>query len=153
MGFSLVELIVVVAIVGVLASIGLPLAELAQKRNKEEELRYALRQIRDALDAYKAAGDQGHFTRTQGDSGYPPDLSSLVNGIADAQSPKGGKLYFLRNLPSDPFAQGTSSQAEDTWATRSYNSPPDAPEPGKDVYDIHSKSKEVGLNGVPYNRW
>lgn len=152
-GFSLVELLVVVAILSVLASIGLPLAEMAQKRSKEEALRGALRDIRTALDAYKKSVELGHITRRTGDSGYPPSLDVLVNGVVDAQSPRGEKLYFMRSLPRDPFALPAMEKAADTWALRSYASPPDNPQPGADVYDVHSKSTDKGMNGVPYKTW
>jgi general secretion pathway protein G len=153
LGFSLVELLVVVAIVSVLASIGLPLAELAQKRSKEEDLRRSLRDIRSALDDYKKAVDTGHIVRVTGASGYPPTLDILVTGVVDAQSPRGSKLYFLRNLPRDPFASDDIANDADTWALRSYDSPADAPKPGNDVYDVHSRSTEVGMNNVPYQKW
>lgn len=152
-GFSLVELLVVVAIVAVLASIGLPLADLAQQRTKEEELRLALRDIRSALDAYKKAYDHGHMFKQEGASGYPPDLNALTAGVPDLQSPKGDKIYFMRKLPRDPFAQTDITRAEDTWAPRSYSSSGDDPKPGADVFDVHSKSSKIGMNGIPYNKW
>jgi general secretion pathway protein G len=151
-GYSLIELLVVVAIVSVLASIGMPLAELSHKRAQEEELRLALRQIRDAIDQYKKLSDLGRIARSADDSGYPPNLNVLVNGVPDAQSPRGDKIYILRSLPRDPFSnQDTDASA--TWALRSYASPPDKPAPGKDVFDVHSMSDGVGLNGIPYKRW
>jgi general secretion pathway protein G len=152
-GFSLIELLVVVAIVSVLASIGLPLAELAQQRTQETELRQALREIRGALDAYKRASDEGHITKRTGDSGFPPNLSALVEGVPDAMSPKGERIFFLRRLPRDPFAHEDITSAADTWALRSYQSTDDDPRPGSDVYDIHSTSTARGMNGVPYNKW
>jgi general secretion pathway protein G len=151
-GFTLMEMLVVVAIISVLATIGLPLAELAQKRNQEEALRHALRQIRTALDEHKRMMDVGRITKSVGDTGYPPDLESLVRGVPDAQSPRGEKIYFLRSLPRDPFAPPQINAAE-TWALRSYASPPEAPRPGRDVFDVHSKSEELGLNGVAYSQW
>lgn len=152
-GFTLVELLVVVAIVSVLATIGLPLAELAQRRTQEEELRQSLRVIRKALDDYKDAVAEGRILRNVGDSGYPPNLNILVDGVPDAKSPRGEKLYFLRRLPRDPFAPADIAQATETWGLRSYVSPADAPQPGKDVYDVYSSSKEKGLNGEPYRNW
>lgn len=152
-GFSLVELLVVIAIVSVLSAIGLPLAELSHKRAQEEELRGALRQIRSALDEYKMAVNDGHVIKREGDSGYPPDLATLVRGVPDAKSPQGRKLYFLRRIPRDPFASERVLLAEETWALRSYASPADSPAPGQDVYDVHSKSTLTGLNGVRYSEW
>lgn len=152
-GFSLIELLVVVAIVSVLASIGLPLAELAHKRAQEEELRQSLRQIRSALDAYKKATDLGHIVRQVDSSGYPSSLDILVTGVVDAQSPKANKLFFLRRLPRDPFAPDEISNAAETWGFRSYESTAEDPKPGKDVYDVYSKSRGVGMNGAPYRTW
>lgn len=151
-GFSLVELVVVLAIVSVLASIGLPLAELAQRRNSEEDLRRSLRDIRSALDAYKRLVDQGSIQKAADASGYPPNLDALVSGVPDARSPRGNKIYLLRRLPRDPFApEGLS--AADSWGLRSYASPPDDPKPGSDVFDVYSKAGGSGLNGVPYREW
>lgn len=151
-GFTLIEMLVVVAIVSILATIGLPLTEIAQRRNQEESLRLSLREIRSALDAYKKAMDQGRILRSVGETGYPANLEVLVNGVVDAQSPRGERIYFLRTLPRDPFAPPETPAAE-TWALRSYDSPPDDPQPGRDVFDVHSKSTALGLNGVAYRLW
>jgi general secretion pathway protein G len=152
-GFTLIEMLVVVIIVGVLATIGLPLAELAHKRAHEEELRSALREIRTALDAYKKAVDEGHILRKADESGFPVNLDVLVDGVEDLRSPTRDHIYFLRRLPADPFADDPSKAAAATWALRSYESPADRPQPGKDVYDVHSRSEEMGMNGIPYNIW
>lgn len=152
-GFSLVELLVVLAIMALLASIAMPLTELARQRGKEEELRRSLREIRTALDSYKRLVDVGRIERAADSSGYPPSLEVLVDGVKDAQSPSASKLYLLRSLPRDPFAPAESGAAADTWALRSYASPPTDPQPGKDVYDVHSKSTALGLNGLAYKDW
>jgi general secretion pathway protein G len=152
-GFSLIELLVVIAIMSVLASIGMPLAELAQQRTKEEALRRSLREIRDALDAYKRLADEGRIERVAGGSGYPPKLEVLVEGVKDARSPQGTKLYLLRSLPRDPFAAADVQPAAATWALRSYASPPDDAKPGDDVFDVHSTSTAVGFDGFPYKQW
>lgn len=151
-GFSLIELLVVVAIMSVLATIGLPLAELSHQRSKEEDLRRSLREIRSALDEYRRMVDQGRISRAADASGYPPDLKSLTDGVPDATSPQRAKLYLLRKLPRDPF--GTASgPAELSWGLRSYASNSKDPKPGSDVYDVYSMSPRVGLNGIPYREW
>lgn len=152
-GFSLVELLVVVAIMAVLASIGLPLAELSHRRSQEEDLRRSLREIRTAIDNYKRMVDLGRIARPVGGSGYPPSLEVLVEGAPDAQSPRQERLYFLRRLPRDPFAPTSIESASDTWGLRSYNSPPDDPQPGRDVFDVYSKATGKALDGSGYRSW
>lgn len=147
------ELLVVVAIMSVLASIGLPLAELSHRRAREEELRRSLREIRSALDAYKRMVDSGLIARPVGGSGYPPNLQVLVEGEVNAQTPQAAKLYFLRRLPRDPFAPDSVERAADTWGLRSYESPPEDPRPGRDVFDVYSKAPGKGLDGREYRQW
>jgi general secretion pathway protein G len=151
-GFTLIELVITVAIVGILASAALPLTHVAIQRGKEQELRTSLRQIREALDAYKLASSEGRIETKADESGYPPKLEVLVSGVDDIKKPNKPKIYFLRRLPRDPFAPATLA-AQDTWAKRSYDSPPDDPREGKDVFDVYSKSEGAGLNGVPYKEW
>jgi general secretion pathway protein G len=152
-GFTLVELMVTVAIVAVLASIGLPLAELAVKRHREQELRVALREVRAAIDAYKLAADQGRIARSAEQSGYPASLDVLVRGMEDMRSKDRNRIYFLRRLPRDPTFPDSLAPAASTWGKRSYASPPDAPREGDDVYDIYSLAPGAGLNGVDYRYW
>lgn len=152
-GFTLVELVVTVAIVAVLASIGMPLAELAIKRQREQELRSALREVRAAIDAYKLAADQGRIARSAEQSGYPASLDLLVLGMEDMRSKTKERIYFLRRLPRDPTFPDATVPAAKTWGKRSYASPPDAPREGDDVYDIYSLSPGAGLNGVDYRYW
>lgn len=152
-GFTLIEMLVVVLIVGILASAALPLAELTQRRAKEAELCANLRTLRTAIDDYKKAWDDGRIEHQTQDTGYPPDLETLVKGVADAKSAKSGKrIYFLRRVPRDPFADPLLPAAR-TWGLRSYDSPPDAPQRGTDVYDVYSTSPGEGLDGVPYRQW
>jgi general secretion pathway protein G len=152
-GFSLIELLVVVAIMTVLASVGLPLAELSHRRAQEEELRRALREIRTALDAYKRMVDAGLIARPTGGSGYPPNLRVLVDGEINAQTPQASRLYFLRRIPRDPLAPHAIADPVETWGLRSYDSPPNEPQPGRDVFDVFSKAPGTGLDGRAYRLW
>jgi len=150
--FTLVELMVTVAVVGLLASVALPVAQVSMQRAKEHELRMALREIRGALDAYKLAFDEGRIRARPGDSGFPPSLEALVEGVDDERDPQHVKIYFLRRVPRDPFAE-TSLPAASAWGKRSYNSTPEAPREGMDVFDVYSLAPGMGLNGVPYSQW
>lgn len=153
-GFTLIELVMTVAILGLLATMVLPIAQLSAQREKEKDLRSALRDIRGALDAYKTAVDQGKLVSGRPSaSGYPSSLRDLVDGVDDLSTAETRKRYFLRRIPRDPFAQDTSIPAEESWGLRSYSSPPDNPRAGDDVYDVYSLSTGVGLNGIPYREW
>ena len=152
-GFTLIELMVTVAIVALLAGIGLPLAELAVRRQTEQSLHSALREIRSAIDAYKLAADQGRIRKAADQSGYPESLDALVAGVEDARSAKKERIYFLRRLPRDPLFPDAQVRAADTWGKRSYASPPDAPREGADVFDVYSLAPGAGLNGVAYKDW
>jgi general secretion pathway protein G len=151
-GFSMIELVAVLAILSVLALMVLPVAELVVQRQKESELRTALREIRMSLDAHKRAVDTGRVMVPPGASGYPARLTDLVEGVEDARDPYRRPIHFLRRLPRDPFAPADLS-AEATWATRAYASPWNDPRPGEDVFDVFSRSERTGLNGIPYREW
>jgi general secretion pathway protein G len=152
-GFSLIELTIVVAIMAVLASSAVPLYELTAKREKEQELRIALRQIREALDAYKRAVNEGRVAREAEKSDYPRKLEDLVNGVQDIKDPEKRKIYFLRRLPRDPMSDDLTLSAAETWGKRAYESPPDSPQEGEDVFDVYSRSQQIGLNGIAYDKW
>ena len=152
-GFTLIELVITVAIVGVLAGIAVPTMELTVKRNREQELRLVLREIRTAIDAYKQAYDAGRMIRIVGGSGYPPTLRMLVEGVPDALDPNERKIYFLRRIPRDPMSLDPNLAPEQTWGLRSYESEPDDPRAGADVFDVYSLDHGTGINGVPYREW
>lgn len=153
-GYTLVELVISVAIIALLATVALPMAEVAVQRNKEQELRLALREIRTGLDAYKQAVEEGRVAHALIKSGYPASLRVLVDGEPDASSPDGkGRIYFLRRIPRDPMSRDPDKPDEETWGKRSYASAADAPEEGEDVFDVYSLSFGIGLNGEPYRNW
>jgi general secretion pathway protein G len=151
-GFTLVEMVVVVAIVGILAAAAQPVFELSLRRARELELRQSLRKLREAIDAYKLASDEKRIAVPADASGYPPSLETLVAGVADQRAPNDKRIYFLRRLPRDPFADPELPAAR-TWGLRSYASPADAPAPGQDVFDVHSLSERVGLDGSRLSDW
>ena len=152
-GFTLIELVITVAIVAILASVALPLNELVVQRAKEQDLRRSLRDIRTALDAYKQATDEGRIVKRTGESGYPRRLEDLAEGVEDQKSPKRERIYFLRRIPRDPFATDPGLAAAATWGKRSYASPPDDPKEGDDVFDVFTLAPGKGINGRPYKEW
>lgn len=160
-GFTLIELMIVVAIMAILATAALPFRELMVQREKEQELRVALRQIRTAIDAYKQAVDDGRVAKKADESGYPPRLEELFMGVPDIKSTDKEKknIYFLRRLPRNPMfveldvAGTTITPTVDTWGKRSYESPPDSPKEGDDVFDVYAPSEAIGSNGIPYREW
>jgi general secretion pathway protein G len=151
-GFTLIELVVSLAILAMLATMAYPMGEVIVQRNKEQDLRKALRQIRDGLDAYKQFYDEGHILKKIESSGYPPTLSVLEEGVQDSKSPTEKKVYFLRRVPRDPFAPEDIS-AIDSWGIRSYDSSIVNPHKGDDVFDVYSQAEGNGLNGTPYRDW
>lgn len=150
-GFTLIELLAVMAILGILAAAVLPLGETLVIAQKERQLRLALVEIRSAIDEYKKASDRS--LQSSLGSGYPPSLQALVDGLEDMQpGSKGRHFYFLRAIPRDPFADPAVPAAM-TWRLRSYASPANHPEPGSDVYDVHSSSSTQALDGSFYAQW
>lgn len=155
-GFTLIELVVTVAIVAVLASVVTPMLQMTYQRSKEVELRANLRQIREAIDAYKKAADEGRIKKNIDETGYPPNLEILVEGVVDEKDVNKYKLKFLRRIPTDPTLPKDKVDIEDpnlNWGVRSYESDAENPQAGDDVYDIYSLSEQLGINGVPYAKW
>ena len=150
-GFTFVELLVVAVVLLILASAALPLARVTMQRQKEVELRRALREMRIAIDKFKDGVDFGQIAATEvraGSEGYPPTLEALVEGVPAANDASGRKLKFLRRVPIDPM----TGEAE--WALRSYQDKPDATSwGGQNVYDVRSKSEGTALDGTKYRDW
>lgn len=151
-GFTIIELLITVVIVSVLASAALPMAELVLKRDREQTLRRQLRDIREAIDNYKRAYDDGKIARRAGDSGYPPSLQVLVDGVLDASSKTERRMYFLRKLPVNACAD-KALQPIEGWGKRSYASSGDNPKEGADVFDVYPNCSGNGMNGIPFKDW
>lgn len=151
-GFTLIELIVTVVILSVLAGAALPMLQTSVKRQKESRLSDNLREIRLAIDAYKDAYDKGHIEKKLDGSGYPPNLTILVEGVRDIKDPESKKLKFLRRIPDDPFYTPDYLD-EPEWGVRSYESSPEDPREGEDVFDVYSLSEATGTNQIPYSQW
>jgi len=150
-GYSFVELLVVSSILLILASAVLPLSQVTMQRQREAELRRALRAIRTAIDNHKDSVDLGLIGGVDvqaGSEGYPPDLETLVDGIEVLNDASGRKLRFLRRIPFDPMTKSTE------WGLRSYQDDPDSRSWGGDsVYDIYTTSRASALDGTKYNEW
>ena len=151
-GYTFVELLVVTALLAILASAVMPLAQVATQRQREVELRRALRDMRTAIDHYKDAADQGLIGGTEldaRDEGYPPDLDVLVEGVPAAADPLGRrKLKFLRRIPIDPMTRTAD------WGKRSYQDRPQSRSwGGQNVYDVYTTSDGVALDGTNYRDW
>ena len=149
-GFTFIELVVVTTILLVLASTVMPLAQVTMQRQREAELHRALREMRTALDKFKDAVDQGLIPSTElepANEGYPPDLETLVDGVAVANDASGRKLKFLRRIPVDPMTR-------DEWGLRSYQDDPDSKSwGGQNVFDVYTKSDGTALDGTKYRDW
>ena len=144
-GFTLAELVMVVALIAVLSAMALPVAKFTVKRQKEAELRLALRQVRTAIDEYKRLSDQGQIPVKIGGEGYPETLEELVEGVEIVGQET--KRRFLRRIPEDPMTK-------DDWVLRSYQDDPDATSwGGENVYDIRTSSEGIALDGSKYADW
>jgi general secretion pathway protein G len=150
-GFTFVELLVVVTILIILASAAMPLAKVTIQRQREAELRRALREMRNAIDKHKDAVDNGLIAAADvraGSEGYPADLETLIEGVSVANDASGRKLKFLRRVPIDPMTNSTE------WGMRSYQDKPDSTSwGGQNVYDVYTKSDGTALDGTKYKDW
>jgi general secretion pathway protein G len=150
-GYTFIEVIVVSAILLILASAVMPLAQVTSQRQREAELRRELREIRTAIDKFKDAVDNGQIAASQlepGNENYPPDLDTLVEGVSAANDATGRKLKFLRRVPIDPMTNSME------WGLRSYQDKPDSTSwGGKNVYDVYTKSTATALDGTKYRDW
>lgn len=150
-GFTFLELVVVTAILMILASTVMPMAQVTAQRQREVELRRSLREMRTAIDKFKDAVDQGQIPTTElepGNEGYPPDLETLVNGVSAANDATGRKLKFLRKIPIDPMTNSTD------WGKRAYQDRPDSQSwGGKNVFDVYTTYKGTALDGTKYQDW
>ena len=150
-GYTFVELLVVATIVLILASAIMPLAKVTAERTREAELHRALREIRGAIDKYKDAADTGVIGALEikvGSEGYPPDLETLVEGVAANNDATGRKLKFLRKVPVDPMTHGTD------WGLRSYQDKPDSTRwGGQNVFDVYTTFDATALDGTKYKDW
>src|SRR6266446_232508 len=147
-GVTLVELLVAMAVIIVLAGMAVPTVKFAVKRQRELELRRALRTIRKGIDDYKKLCDAGVIQKTGVDSEcYPTDLETLVKGV-EKTGALGQKVKFLRRVPFDPMT--TSYE----WGLRSYQDEPDSDSWGRqNVYDVYTNSQGKALDGTKYKDW
>ena len=150
-GYTFVELLVVSTIVLILASAVMPLAKVTATRQREAELRHALREMRTAIDKYKDAADTmqiGPLEIKVGSEGYPPDLETLVEGVPANNDATGRKLKFLRKVPVDPMTHGMD------WGLRSYQDKPDSTRwGGQNVFDVYTTFDAKALDGTKYRDW
>src|SRR5579862_958201 len=147
-GLTLVELIVAFTILSLLTTMAVPLARYRVRIEKERELRYALRQMRDAIDAYKDVATQGKIEVKLGTNGYPESLKQLVDGVKLLQSADGKKIKFLRRIPIDPMTNTFD------WGKRSTQDDPKSQSwGGQNIFDIYTKSTEHARDGSPYSEW
>jgi general secretion pathway protein G len=146
-GMTLLELIIACAILMILSSMALPVFRYTVIRQKESELRYDLRTMKDAIDRYKDLADQHKFRTEVGSENYPPDLDTLVKGVQLGPGDD-KKLRFLRKIPVDPM----TGRAD--WGLRSISDDPDSTcWGGKNIFDVYSKSSGTALDGTKYSDW
>lgn len=149
-GYSLVELLAVMALLAVLLSLAAPALQIQRQREQERELRRALWELRDALDAYQRAALRIPQGLRPTASGYPPSLEALLEGLP-VQGDDSRRERFLRRIPRDPFAPAEVPAAS-SWALRGYGEPGFGAEMG-DVYDVQSRSQKRALDGRLLSEW
>lgn len=150
-GFTFVELLVVSTLLIILAAAITPMAKVTVQRQREAELRRALREMRTAIDKFKDAADAGLIGAMDlkaGADNYPEDLEILVEGVSVVNDQSGRKLKFLRRIPIDPMTNSTD------WGKRSYQDRPDATSwGGQNVFDVYTKATGTALDGTKYRDW
>lgn len=147
-GLTLVELIVAFTIMALLTSMAVPLARYKVQRDKERELRYALRELRKAIDDYKDATLAGKIEVKLGTEGYPESLQQMVDGVKLLQDANGKKIKFLRRIPVDPMTNGRD------WGMRAMQDDPASKSWGRqNVFDVYTKSLDKARDGTPYADW
>jgi general secretion pathway protein G len=150
-GYTFIELLIVTTIILILAGAVMPLARVTATRQREAELRRALREIRTAIDKYKDAADTGQIGSLEieiGNEGYPPDLETLVEGVIAANDATGRRLKYLRRIPIDPMTRSTE------WGLRSYQDRPGATAwGGENVFDVYTRFEGTALDGTNYRDW
>ena len=157
-GFTLIEILVVIAIISILAAGVMPLTRMTVKRAKEMELRAGLRVLRSAIDAFKKDCDEKKLSSLQGycqadQNNYPESLEKLTEPLKLAGAVDRTKKY-LRRLPRDPMTPLDSPENPNNWGLRSYGDDRDSTSWGGDnVYDVYSKSEALSLDGSKYNTW
>src|SRR5262249_21584513 len=146
-GFTLIELILTVTILAVIVGMAIPLARNSIKRQKEQDLHYALREMRVAIDKFKDASDKGQIQKTLDGDGYPAKLQDLVDGVPQVGAVD-KKLKFLRRVPVDPMTNTTE------WGLHSYQDDPKSKSwGGQNVFDVFTKSDGTALDGTKYSEW
>ena len=146
-GLTLLELIIASAILVLLATMALPMAQVKLRRDQEAQLRRGLREIRSAIDRHKDAADKGLIRVDVDSEGYPPDLGTLVEGVELAGKPD-RRVRFLRKIPTDPMMGNTD------WGKRAVQDEPDSFRwSGKNIFDVYSRSRGTALDGSRYMDW
>jgi len=147
-GLTYLEVMITVSILLILAAAAIPVARTAIKRQREMELRSALREVRNAIDQFKKYSDQGLIQQEGLETeGFPKDLDSLVEGTSLVGAID-KKIRFLRRVPKDPMT-GTTE-----WGLRSLQDDPNSLTWGRqNIFDLYTTSEAEGLDGTPYATW